>query len=344
MNKKTDFSLDITVDPVGGFSPVKPVKPVTDWFAFDLCRAYPMPDGNLLLHNTRSGQRAMVMPEVYSTLMNCVQFRTLDEHIANIIDLNPGMQGQQSDIRRVLQTMVDAGIMLSAKKVSEDLTRDTPGSIAHEDPGKPVVVIITWERPEALERLLKSIASNCNSENFHCLYVVDDSREVDAINHNQSLVKKFAVEMDAPLHYFGQQEQTVLLAELVEHLPGHENAIRFLADQSRWRDHWTSGLARNLALLLSCDRRLVMLDDDTVCDVYNPVRPGLGITFSDEPRDAEFFNCEQDWATYHQSLNPDPVDRHMQCLGLSFSEALGVLGQDGLKPASFANATALQIS
>jgi hypothetical protein len=87
-----------------------------------------------------------------------------------------------------------------------------------------------------------------------------------------------------------------------------------------------------------------MMDDDSVCDVYNPGQPKPDISFSDDAREAEFFANEQGWASRHQELNPDPVNRHMQCLGLSFSEALDVLGQNHLKPASLTNATALQTS
>ena len=35
--------------------------------------------------------------------------------------------------------------------------------------------------------------------------------------------------------------------------------IHFLADQSRWREHWTSGLARNLVVSYSVDSDRVRL-------------------------------------------------------------------------------------
>ncbi len=60
MTDKSGFSLEINVSPKSGF------KPLPDWVAFDLCKAYPVPGGNLLLHNTRTGRRAMVRPEVYA--------------------------------------------------------------------------------------------------------------------------------------------------------------------------------------------------------------------------------------------------------------------------------------
>jgi len=333
MTDKADFSLDIAVSPSNIF------KPLPDWVAFDLCKAYPVPGGNLLLHNTRNGKRAMVKSEVYASLLRCSQFKTLDQHAAHIIELNPGMQGQQTDIRNVLESMLDSGMMISAKEISDKLKRKDDTKVQSEATS-PVVAIITWERPEALQRLLNSIVANCETGNFQCLYVIDDSRKTENINKNKLLVDKFSSEIDAPLHYYGQDEQQALLGGLANRLPEHENAIRFLADQSRWRDQWTSGLARNLALLLSCGHRLVMMDDDTICDVFNPRQPKPDIAFSDEPREADFFETTEDWAPRHQPLNADPVSRHMQCLGLSFSEALGVLGQNHLKPAGFAGATA----
>jgi hypothetical protein len=334
MNDKTNFSLDITVDPANSF------KPLPDLVAFDLCKAYPMPDGNLLLRNTRTGKRAMVRPEVYASLLRCSQFQSLDQHVANIIEGNPDMQGQQADIRSVFQTMLDSGIMISARNTCKQLKNKTETTLEDKDNSPPVVVIITWERPQALERLLESITANCNTNKILRLHVVDDSRKAENIKQNQALVKKFADGINAPLQYFGQQEQQSLLGELAKRLPEHENAIRFLADQSKWREHWTSGLARNLALLLSCGHRLVMIDDDTLCDVYDPPRPKPEITFSDDQREAEFFANEQGWAARHQALNPDPVDRHMQCLGLTFSNALDVLGQNHLQAIGFTNVSA----
>ena len=338
MTDKTGFSLSMSVDPASSF------KPLPDKVVFDLCRAYPVPGGNLLLHNTRNGKRAMVKPEVYASLLLCSQFMTFEEHAAAIIERNPDMQGQQADIRTVLQSMLDSGIMLSAKNISDSYKIKDEHKNGQKENTAPVVAILTWERPQALERLLESIATNCDTGNFHRLYIIDDSRKVENINQNQALIKRFSSTISSRLQYFGRAEQESFVSELVKQLPEHENAIHFLTDPSRWKDHWTAGLTRNLALLLSSGRRLVMIDDDAICDVYNPPHQKHDITFSENPREAVFFGSEQEWAHLQQPINPDPIDRHMQCLGLTFTEALTVLGQNHLKPAGFTNATALQIS
>lgn len=338
MNDRTGFSIGATVDPYTDFGKLP------DWVAFDLCRAYALPDGSYLLHNTQNGKRIAARPEVYASLMRCTQFKTLAEHSANIIAENPGMKDQQASIKGVLQQMLDNGIMVSAERVCNQFKTKAETGAEAAGPDAPVVAIITWERPQALERLLESIVANCVTGNVHRLYVIDDSRDAENIRKNQAVVQSFVSRVEAPLQYFGQDEQRALLSSLSERLPEHKDAIHFLADQSRWREHWTSGLTRNLALLLSCGRRLVMMDDDSICDVYDPPNPEPRISFSDDARDADFFDNEQEWEYLHQSMNPDPVARHMQCLGLTMSEAVTRLGQANLKPAGLGNATALQVS
>lgn len=338
MTDKKGFSVGMSVDPAVSF------KPLPDHVAFDLCRAYQLSGGNLLIHNTQNGKRAMVTPEVYATLVRCDRFKSLEEHTRDIIESNPAMQGQQADIRKVLQTMLDSGIMLSAKSACQKLKQKAEDTTGEKELTEPVVAILTWERPQALERLLESIITNCDPKNFHRLYVIDDSRKAENIRQNQILTDLFASKISAPVHYFGRSEQRNLINELVKQLPEHESVIHFLTDHSRWGDHWTAGLSRNLALLLSCGRRLVMIDDDAICDVYDPPLPKHNVTFSDDAREAAFFGSKKEWTHLKQPINPDPINRHMRCLGLSFSEALTVLGQNHLKPSGFANVTALQLS
>jgi hypothetical protein len=312
-----------------------------DQIVFDLCRAYPTRDGNLLLRNTRNFQRALVTKEVYVSIVQCTQFQTIDKHTTQIIGRNPSLQEQQPSIRQMLQSMLENGMMLSANNKLDSLKNNETPASSVKNRAAPVVAIMTCERPEALERLLKSIATHSDTMKSRCLYVVDDSRKTENIAQNQAVVKKLQPQIESEVYYVGQTQQKSLLSKLIKKLPEHENAIRFLADQSRWHDHWTSGLSRNLAMLLSCGHHLIMLDDDVICDAYNPSEPRSEITFSDDPREAHFYRSDKDWASHHKLLNINPINSHMQCLGMTFSEALSILGQDHLNPAGLSNATAL---
>lgn len=331
MNEQTNILTDVTIPTGNEF------KPLPELIAFDICRPYPVPGGNLLLRNSRTGHREMITPEVFATLVNCKTFRTLDEHVDHIIELNPDMNGQQADIRQVLKTMLDSGVMVSAKTFCDSLKRK-PDAMAVTGEDSPVVVITTWERPDSLARLLNSMQKNCATNKFHHLYVVDDSRNADNIARNRELVAEAAFGLKTPVQYMGQSEQQKLISSLVAKIPQHEDSIRFLADHTRWREHWTTGLARNFGLLLSCGRRLVMLDDDTICDVFEPGKQRPDISISNTPRNADFFANENEWLDQRQALNPDPINRHMQCLGFTMSEAIDKFGSGNLKPAGLAKA------
>lgn len=336
MNDKLGFSIGATVDPYTN------IKPLPDWVALDLCKAYPVPGGNLLLRNTVNGKRCMVQAEIFSMLLQCVEFQTIDQHVARIIARKPEMKEQQPAIKKVLQQMLAAGMLVSAKATCERLGKATDEAQQTDD--KPVAAVITWERPDALERLLESMEKNCQVQDIHRIYVIDDSRKAENIEKNQQLVATFSSRIHAPLEYFGRDEQRQLIENLVQSCPQHEDSIRFLVDPDQWQSHWTAGLNRNLALLLSCGRRLVMLDDDAVCDVYDAPNTNPSISFSDLARDADFFASDEEWAHLKQPLNPDPIKRHMQCLGLSFSGALRVLGNTNFNPAGFRRASALEVN
>ncbi|MFC1777369.1 glycosyltransferase family 2 protein, partial [Pseudomonadota bacterium] len=196
MIDKTGFSIETAVDPYAG------LEKLPDWVAFDLCKAYSAPDGNYLLHNTRNGKRAMVIPEVYASLLRCGQFQTIARHTANIIESNPGMKDQQATINDVLRQMLDIGMMVSATKVCNRLKAKVETSTEEKQSGAPVVAIITWERPQALERLLESIVANCDTQKVHRLYVIDDSRKAENISQNRALVEAFAARVETTSQYF----------------------------------------------------------------------------------------------------------------------------------------------
>jgi hypothetical protein len=89
----------------------------------------------------------MVRPEVYASLVHSHQFKTIRQHADSIIEANPGMAGQQADIEQVLQSMLDNGIMVSAKYTCERLKSGADPADTRTD--APVVTIITWERVTA---------------------------------------------------------------------------------------------------------------------------------------------------------------------------------------------------
>jgi hypothetical protein len=329
MTDKTEFSFDLTL----GHSMSHGSK--AELFAFDDCKAYPLPDRKLLIRNPYNGKSAVVMSEVYSALNLCREFRSLEEHIANIEEAIPTLRGQPEEIRRVLDTMCQQGMLVPPDAVLQDLQMPKAGS-SHEAAGPAVVVIITWERPAALTRLLDSIKKNGDPKAIERLYVVDDTRTAANIALNREAVAGFADGSPVDARYFGREEQEALLADIASRIPQHEASLRFLADSRQWEGYWTSGLARNFALLLSMGKKLVMIDDDALFEVWEPPDMDGDVSLAEQPSEANFFEKPGEWRGMHLRQDTDPVSAHLECLGAAFGDALQRLGQPRLDAANLA--------
>jgi hypothetical protein len=254
-----------------------------------------------------------------------------------------GSPERAAAIRQVVQSFRDGGLTISAAEICKDLA---PAAGAKAIPDKPVVVIITCDRPQTLERLLESILANCELQAIDRLFVVDDSRSADNGARNRELTA--AADRQAPVgfHYFGAAEAEGLMGSLLRQLPEHEEAIRLLLDRARWRDHKSYGLARNFSHLLSVGKPVVVFDDDALCEVYEPALQADGVRFTAAQPEAVFYSEHDAWRKGLKRHAFDPVSGHLQCLGLSLPHALSVLGlnqlpQEALRPASLSLAQRL---
>ncbi len=329
--------IESPIDAPGG-QIARRLDPSRDLVAFDECKAYRLPDQRVMVRNPRTGQQAAVPPQAFQLLTLCPEFKTLNEHVDEITRQHPGLQAQSDQLRGALESSFRDGLLVSAGDLCAVLsesssTDDTPG-----EGDRPAAAIITWERPGALARLLESMRKNFDANGVDAIYVIDDSRDKNNIRRNEALVEQYADDSGAPAQYVGQPQQQAFMAELVKRIPQHEEALRHLADQTRWRDDWTSGLARNWALLKAAGRRLVVFDDDTLCDVFERNETLGGISISNKARDAEFFPDNSSWPGFQPAPVRDPAAAHLECLGRDVAGAVRTLGIGELGQESLAGA------
>lgn len=336
MSDTTEFDLDLTLN-----QPLSHEQPV-ELFAFDDCKTYRLPERKLLIRNPNNGKSAVIMPEVLTALAQCTKFASLDDHITNVTRAIPQLKEHPDQVRQVLGNMIRDGMMISAQSLC-----DAFNSVRVEDDpiaGEPAVVaIITCDRPEAIERLLNSVAENGDPAGFARLYLIDDSRKKESIERNRALVEAFNADSSIDTVYFGRERQRELMGEMINSTPEHEESIRFLIDFERWKDEWTGGLARNYALLLSRGKRLVMLDDDVLFQVYEPQPRPKGINLRDEIREAEFFDQIGNWPGLKLRTELDPVKAHLYCLGLPLRQAMKRLDVSALIPEHLLGCTVAEI-
>ncbi len=303
-------------------------------YAFDLCGAWPLDASRMLVRNPRNGKHAVLTPDVYGALLGCRQFRTLSDHADRLVRLNPALEGQRDGVLQVLESVRNDGLLLSAEVYAVTLQ---PAGNPHFGVDKPVAAVITWERPEALARCLESVKTECDLGNLARFIIVDDSRTDEARQRNRVSAEAFAEGADCPVLYLGAEEQKGFMESIIRQIPSVEEQVRFLIDRERWADHWTSGLARTVALLLSVGQRLLVLDDDILCEVYEPERVP-GVAFSDDAREATFYASREEWTEQRAERGRDPFIRHLRCLGSPLADALGALGAGTLDAAAFEGA------
>lgn len=309
---------------------------VEDRFAIDDLAGHDLPDGTIVARNRRSGAQMPLPGEVFNAISYCDAFRTMDGHIAHLA--GPNARGREEEIRQILQSVIDGGLMLSAAAICSRL-EPRAGEPA---PRSAVGAVITCERPDALARLLASMQEHCDPERLERIVVIDDSRSETSLSANRDAIETARAGFEsrgfsAPEH-FSPQDTSALTTALADRLPEHADAVRFLLDRTGREGEVTTGIARNLAQLHAVGRPLVVFDDDVVCTVLEPPERTAGVEFSSTQRGCRFYASDADWPRADDDQRQCPVGRHLQALGLSLAGSLAALGQSRPEPDAFEHA------
>lgn len=310
-----------------------------DRFAIDDLAGHDLPDGTIVARNRRSGAQMPLPGEVFNAISYCDAFRTMDEHIAHLA--GPNARGREGEIRQILQSVIDGGLMLSAAEIGARIApRSESSDGSGAGPGDPAIAtVITADRPDALRRLLDSIRANADPEVIERLVVIDDSRDVASIAANRRTIDSARTDLDdrgfGPVSHFTPDDASRLVASLVDRLPENAPAIRFLLDRADRTGEVTTGIARNLAQLHSVGRRLVVFDDDVVCAAIAPPERTEGVEFSSRQRGCHFYASQADWPSAAAGEPRCPVRGHLQVLGHTLGASLAALGRPGPGPDAF---------
>ncbi|WP_456444944.1 hypothetical protein [Thiolapillus sp.] len=319
------FSYNLTPDPDAD-------TPAEDLLAFDACHEYPLPQGQMLLRSPVTGRQSVVTHDVLFSLHQCHQFKTLKEHNLHLQKTIPELSGQTEDINQVLNSVSRMGLMLSARKKAEELK---PAASATEEARSHCYCILTCDRPEAVSRLLDSLAQNHRFQDTNRYFLIDDSRQAGHQQTNRALCESLSRDQGIELLYFGQQEQNDIQKRLEQALPEHREGIEFLLG-TQDRDKATYGRSRNWALLLGADSRLILMDDDALFQRIRAPEGSSGAILTSAIRSARFFSGPRDWEALADPENRDPTAREFTAaLGKTLPEALALISREELPPEAF---------
>lgn len=322
-------------------NPSAPQTPPSGLYAFAECELVDLQNGGVLLINKYGDGQLMAAPAVAQAMRSCRVYRSIEEHVEVLTTTIPQLAGQHDDVRSVLQMVEDAGLLVSAESACERLNAEVEAPL---DLPPTRVFIITCDRPQAVERLLESMLHAGNLTRHEELFLIDDSRDPANSQKNRELAENFNFTCPRNMHYVGATEQKLFMDKLIAELPDQEAGIRFLIDRGRWGEQKTYGLARNLCLLLSIDRRAIVLDDDVICAaVESPHKTG-GLHFGDKAREVDFYSSEQDILSRTTRADFDPLSGHAQCLGLNIGQAMAKLTGEPITPAMLHGASSAYLS
>ena len=283
----------------------------------------PGPANAVVLFNPRNDARLLVQPEVAHALERCFCFRSLDQHLNHLLDAMPPLREQPEDALQILKLVRDAGIFESADAAWQRLTASANDASSSDD-GAVRLFILTCDRPEALQRLLKALQDQVPPQQVEALFVIDDSRDNDSAASNADVIEAARSGMRMPIYHINIAARADLLSHLKDNLPeSSHTSVDFLLTRSYWGDAPTYGLARNLALLLSVNYRALVMDDDILPHALTPPLPSRNLSI-DHPdaREAVLYTSAADQQKHAVIADYNPLTTMLKSLGQSLGRVL----------------------
>lgn len=144
----------------------------TDLFAFADCELIPINAGMTLAINRQNGNQQILSASVVEGLKTCTNFDTLEAHARHLANTRAELNGNMEMAIGALNSLQAAGMLLRATDVCAKLEQPAPRQLP---PTR--VLIITCDRPAAVERLLDSMLRIGKLSHHDALFLVDDSRD-----------------------------------------------------------------------------------------------------------------------------------------------------------------------
>lgn len=208
-------------------------------------------------------------------------------YVAALLTLSPWGRPNRAELKPVCAREVAGAIgHFRAAGLIVDLAL---APVKRADPIALSIVIITCDRPRALERCLMSLKLEHFAETVPGgeLIVCDNSTSQELREANESIARRIRREHRVPVAYFGERHRRELTKRIMSATGIESRTVHFgLFGRARP----TIGANRNTALLLGAGRRIIVLDDDIVPRVWLPweTRVGAALTSIPEPRQFVF--------------------------------------------------------
>ena len=292
-------------------------------WSFSGVQIYPLTTDNSVLYEPIKDIRLIVQNEVVHALQHCTKFRTIDQHLETLLAAIPQLAKNSADTRNVINEISKSGFGESTETAWSRLTHNQGnlGLSATESPTK--LIILTCDRPKALERLIRQMQTIELPSVVTQVIVIDDSRTELAVANNHSCLCEAQRHFQVPLLHFGPSCRDRFLLYLKDAVPECHQALDFLLSRARWGQAPTYGLARNLALLLSANHRVLIVDDDIEPICVAPPLNSRELNFvSPTDMEAAFFTSREAMLASAVRIGGNPFNNMLEKLGNTLGATL----------------------
>jgi len=312
-----NFNFDFGTLPVDRQSANMPL------FASVEGRVAPLGEDEAIFYDPATDRSHVMTHQVLESLNLCREFQPMDRHVQVVCETLPNMKGQQSAVRRVLDSLAARGLM-----ISDDAFALRLGQAPASEPAAVAGLFVrACDRPAQLRALTDSMrgreASLAPAER---LVVVDDSRDAAAVATQASALRDFSADWKQPVHHLTPSLWKDLVAEMVAELPEHAAVLdNLLQHDPRFRGRSGGGQGRNLITLLAAGSRYLLLDDDNLFPMHRHPegRQELGLG---ESAWAVRTYPDHDSALQSGTADEDAVARHLELCGRQLGELIGEKG------------------
>jgi len=292
----------------------------TELFATVDGTAYPLSNDECVFRARTSGEKHVMTLQVLKAMDLCSTFRTMAGHVQAVMRGIPELKGREQDVRRVITSLKKHGLMVTSAQSMAEL-RDASA----EEPVAPLsgLFVRSSGRPKALERLLESIKRNGTGANGSppC-YVLDDGKELKSVEQCRVACERWR-EAGLEVRWLDRAWQQTFADNLALRSGIDPGLVRWLLTEAEGT--FTGGRLWNLALLASAGRRMLMLDDDMVCEARQWHDAG-GVELGAQHWELWFHADAAGAAHSGHALDIDPLAAHVDMLGAPLPSVLGAVG------------------
>lgn len=257
--------------------------------------------------------------QVLQALDQCREFRPLDEHVARITGVIPGLSGQGEAVRRVLTGLIDRGLL----KSDADFLASLADATRREPAPLKALAIRCSNRPALAQRLLASLREHGRRfERRDTVVLIDDSTDRDAARAHARMVET-DIAGGGTASYVGRDEVRALVERLGKAVPAARGVLpRLLLEPGR--NGFGGGRGYNVALLLAAGGTLSLLDDDYHLPFHRAHGARDGLDPAQSTRfGVRFLDSQQDALDDGELLAEDGFRLQQQLVGASLGAAIG---------------------